>query len=251
MMTGGFQTPVTNIANGIVGRFGGGTFSDGALKLAITEENLSMGLTPNIIKAVVFFTDGQANTVQRTVTCQGGANGVQSGTWNMGGTDAPSTSVYFLSTSNANYAKPICPPGSGNHNAIAYPININPDQNGEYCASQSDGKSVCNGTFTSSITGKQLAITTDDVRPDALNDAILDSNTLRANNVIVYAIGLGADPQASFLCQVANDPCPTYGGNPSYNPNLPTGQYVPVADSTQLDSAFQEIANNIHLRLLQ
>ena len=245
MMTGGFQTPVTNAANGIVGRFNGGTFSDGALKEAIVEENLNMNLPPNIIKAVVFFTDGQANTVQRTVTCTGGST-LQSGTWNIGGTDAPTTGVYFLSTSNTNYQNNsrLCP-----GNAIAYPLNYNPISS--ICAYQTGTSGACNGTFTSSITGKQLAIDTADVRPDALNDAILDSNTLRANKVIVYAVGLGPDPQASFLCQVANDPCPTYGGNPSYNPNLPTGQYVPAADASQLDAAFQEIANNIHLRLLQ
>lgn len=248
MMTGGFLTPVTAAANAMPGRFAGGTFSDGGLKVAITEEQLNMGLSPNIIKAVVFFTDGQANTIQRTVTCQGNGhnNAVESGTWNIGGTDAPTTSVYFLSTSNTAYKSPICP---GN-NAIAYPLNINPSNT--ICASQNDNSTgVCNGKFTSSINGNQLSINTTNVRADALNDAILDSNTLRANNVIVYAIGLGADPQASYLCQIANDPCLTFGGNPSYNPNLPSGEYQPAANASQLAAAFQEIANNMHLRLLQ
>jgi hypothetical protein len=245
MMTGGFQAPITTAANAMPGRFAGGTFADGGLKLALTEELLDMKLSPNIIKAVVFFTDGQTNTVQRTVTCQGNGknNAVESGTWNMGGTDTGDT-VYFLSTSNTDYKNRICP----GDNAIAYPLNINPTNT--ICASQTNGSSVCNGKFTSSISGQQLSITSTNVRADALNDAIIDANTLRANNIIVYSIGM-ASAEASYLCQIANDPCLTYGGNPNYNPNLPTGEYQPVTNTSQLAAAFQEIANNIHLRLLQ
>jgi hypothetical protein len=70
----------------------------------------------------------------------------------------------------------------------------------------------------------------------------------------VYTIGLGDfdDTLNTFMCEMANDPCPSYkSGNPMYNPALPVGQYVLAVNSTQLDAAFQEIANSIHLRLLQ
>jgi hypothetical protein len=243
MMTGGFQSPVESAANGMPARFNGGTFSDGALQLAYTEEQKNMGLTGNIVHAV-FFTDGQANTIQTPLTCTGGGN-LLSGTWNIGGMDPPNNNlIAFMSTDNTSYKGKNCP-GKGN-NVIAYPLNNTPP-NGGSCASQNDGSSnACNGDFLSTVTGTMLKTTWANVNADALQRAVTDANTMRANNIIVYTIGLGADPQASFLCQVANDPCSS-----TYNPNLPVGEYVPAANASQLGAAFQEIANNIHLRLVQ
>jgi hypothetical protein len=92
------------------------------------------------------------------------------------------------------------------------------------------------------------------VNSDALNRSVQDANIMRAAGYVVYSVGLHGPSGVlnnTFLCQIANDPCLAYGGNPTFDPNLPSGEFVPASDYTQLGSAFQEVANNIHLRLVQ
>jgi Flp pilus assembly protein TadG len=232
MHTGGFQQPITNAINAI--QFKGATFSDGALQLAFQQEQINLGLTGNIIHVVVFFTDGNANTVQNQLVCTKGAlQSAKSVNWNIGGFDPATgqtvgTLVGFM-TPNTNT-------GSTN------------------CTESNGSQSCCASTFPSTLTGTQMAINWTNVNADALNRAVQDANTMRANNIFVYAIGLhgGAGVlDSSFLCQIANDPCTSYGGNPSYNANLPVGEFILVTDSSGLSAAFQQVANDIHLRLLQ
>jgi len=246
MQTGGFQSSITSIANGMPGRFNGATYSDGALLAAITEESLPMGLTGTIVHAVVFFTDGNANTVQTRLTCSSGS--VNTGTiWNIGGLDSPpnqSNIVGFVSTNN--------PPSNCRSNG---PLNSNPTYE---CGTQGDvppnnPSNFCNGTFQTG-TGTQANLTFANVNSDALNRSVQDANIMRAAGYVVYSVGLHGPSGVlnnTFLCQIANDPCLAYGGNPTFDPNLPSGEFVPASDYTQLGSAFQEVANNIHLRLVQ
>jgi Flp pilus assembly protein TadG len=238
MHTGNFQSAVTNIANGLPGRFQGATFSDGALQMALTQEQINLGLTGNIIHAVVFFTDGNANTIETALTCTKAGN-LPSGIWNIGGYDTPQNLVGFVST---NVTSSSC----------SHPLNTNPNN---ACAAQTDGSTdVCNGKFPSTVTGKPTTISWANVNADALNRAVTDANTMRADNIIVYSIGLHGSSgvlDTTFLCEIANDPCTAYGGNPLYNPNLPVGEMVLATDSTQLAAAFQQIADAIHLRLLR
>jgi Flp pilus assembly protein TadG len=249
MNTGGFQAPVTAVANGIRARFNGGTFTDGALQEAFIEEEapVSPPLTGNIVNVVVLFTDGQANTIQVPLTCSAKTS-LQSGTWNVGGTDSAGD-VDFMTTSNTYYQTHKCSNG-----ITAYPLNSNPPNNSD-CAGQTDNRqSACDGLFPSTLTGTNMPLTHANVTADAKNRAVLDTNNMRNNNIVVYTIGLGDfdDTLNTFMCEMANDPCPSYkSGNPMYNPALPVGQYVLAVNSTQLDAAFQEIANSIHLRLLQ
>jgi Flp pilus assembly protein TadG len=234
MHTGGFQQPITNSINAI--QYQGDTYSDGALQLAFQQEQLNLGLTGNIIHVVVFFTDGNANTVQNQLICTGGTlQNPKSVNWNIGGFDPQNgqtvgTWVGFI-TPNIDTGSTSC--------------------------SENNSQSCCTSTFPSTLTGTQMPINWTNVNADALNRAVQDANTMRANNIFVYAIGLHPTTggvgvlNTAFLCQIANDPCPAYGGNTSYNANLPVGEFILVTDSSGLSSAFQQVANDIHLRLLQ
>lgn len=241
MMTGGFQQPIINAANAMV--FSGGTFTDGGLQRALATEN---AFTPppgtNPTKVVVFFTDGNANTVEGPLTCNGGGN-VQSGTWNFGGTDTVNTTL-FLTTSNTYYQ---------NNNACpsAYPLTNNPSS---VCFSQQDtGTNACsyNGqtsTFTA-LSGAAETISWANVTADARNRSISDANTMRNLGITVYAVGLGGaftPVDQTFLCEVANASC-----SPTYNSALLPGAMQYAATADQLDEAFQEIAGVIRLRLTQ
>jgi Flp pilus assembly protein TadG len=258
MQTGNFQTGISNIAKNYASRFQGATFSDGALQLAQTEEAINLNLPTSVVHVVVFFTDGNANTIQTPLTCTAAGNVPSApapGGWRIGGTDPPNnTEVGFVTSSVAGACSP---------------INGNPANFCNYSrtcgGTQNDGTTTCcNGQFTS-LSGPQT-ITWAHVNADALNRAIADANAMRATTpaTIVYAIGLkGPDGvlDKGFLCQIANDPSTGTGNGPdgypycssyfTYNPNTPQGQMVLASNSSELTAAFQQIASDIRLRLMQ
>jgi Flp pilus assembly protein TadG len=266
-VTGNFQAPIIaairGIDNGTVDAgFRGATFSDGALNLAKTEEAINLGLSPNtnVVHVVVFFTDGSANTVQDSLNCTGGSslNKGAAGpwTWNFGGYDDGST-VGFISTHNLYY-------GTATHCAdyngrvppdVYYDLNNNPYDD---CDNQSGGTGACNSTFNSHVAGKQMPLTWTNVNQDALFRAVADADAMRATvprPTIVYAVGLHGGSGVLddlFLCKIANDPGAFCAGKGFvFNPNTPQGVYAPATDFSQLTAAFQQIASNIRLRLLQ
>jgi hypothetical protein len=223
MRTGGFQAAITDAAKNMSHNFLGATWSDGALQQAITQEG-SLTLPANVVHVVVFFTDGNANTIQDTLTCKSGS--LSSGTWNFGGYDNPSDGVGYF-TPNTNPTYPVCeePPNS--------------------CCSSP-------GTFPSHSHGKAMPINFHQVNSDADYRARQVANNMRAATppIIVYAIGLqgpGGSANKVFLCEIANDPtC-----SPTFDSTQPAGQMVMASDSTQLNSAFLTIASEIRLRLLR
>jgi hypothetical protein len=70
---------------------------------------------------------------------------------------------------------------------------------------------------------------------------------MRADGIIVYAIGVGTHINADFLAQVANDP--SLAGTPGYVATSYDGEYVVANDVSQLSGVFQTIASKILLRL--
>jgi hypothetical protein len=168
----------------------------------------------NLQKVVIFFTDGNSNSVKSAATCTSGK--LKSGTWNIGGYDDGKDVGFFT-----------------------------PGTNNESCSN------CCTGTFTT-ISGGQAQINWTNVSGpsgDARARAIADSDNMRAAGITVYAIGLGnaTEPvNPSFLCEIANDPC-----SPTYNSSLPTGamEWAPTAEA--LDQAFQAVATIIRLKLTQ
>jgi Mg-chelatase subunit ChlD len=82
----------------------------------------------------------------------------------------------------------------------------------------------------------------------AFNTADAAGQSIRTDSTyspIIYTIGLGSSVDTDFLKRLANDP--SYS---NYNSSLSKGQYVYASDSSQLDSAFREIASMV-LKLSQ
>lgn len=80
---------------------------------------------------------------------------------------------------------------------------------------------------------------------------------MRAQGVIVYAVGLGDKINYPFLQQMANDPGGTAFEGFSYNAAQPQGIAVLAVDcpgpscSSELNQAFQTIATDILLNITQ
>jgi hypothetical protein len=101
-----------------------------------------------------------------------------------------------------------------------------------------------------------VAINWANVDQEAAYRVIADANAMRSATppTIVYAVGLqgpGGSADKSTLCQIANDPSSACAPYFTYNPNTPKGEMVMAQDSTELFAAFQQIASDIRLRLLQ
>ncbi len=222
-----FQTPIaTGISNM---NFSGGTFGPGGLTLAKTQEDSVIPQQgQNLVKVVVYFTDGLVNEIQDTFQCtsQWGAT-----LYNYGGYDSGSNVDFFKPTDGTDWG------GLDNNNNP--PHSPTPD---------------CTGVtkFTSQIDGSQKSFTRTNVTADAQYRALQTANALRAEGVYVYSIGLGSDPSQTFLQEIANDP-----SSPTYNSSQPQGLAVfapdcPSAKCTQeLQQVFQTIAAKILLRLIQ
>ncbi|PSH02803.1 MAG: hypothetical protein CXZ00_15510 [Acidobacteria bacterium] len=216
MQTGGFKTKVKNLtAKMNYSYFGGATFSDGGLQQGLIQNN-SITVSGNVVKVVVFFTDGYANTIQDTLSC-GGGHHIANGLWNFGGYDSPSQ-VGFM-----------------------YPTGT--DQTPQCTGT---GTSCCNGKFPSHATGKLERIKWNKVSDDSEYRAIQTSNTMRSdtNNMIVYSIGLGSNLNKDFLYQIANDP-----NSSTYDSTKPVGQAAFAPTAADLQVIFQSLASKILLRL--
>jgi Flp pilus assembly protein TadG len=208
---------------------------------------LAKVLTPNTIRAAVFFTDGWPNILQDNFTCGGAKTavsllycGCDPGDEVLAGVQCSATAsqtTFFDPTSCASNNS--CnAPNSGCGSGTGKNPTLFPDQ--QTGASESlTNVSYCGGTAPG---GQQLA-------SDAMYRAVKVAQSMQANGIYVYSIGMGSaiTGQASaeeFLREVANDP-----NAATYNPNLPQGEAVFASTSTQLSQVFQVIASKILLRL--
>lgn len=223
-MTTPFIAKVTSAANNI--NWAGGTFSDGGMTNALAIENsVVVPTNQNVIKAVVFFTDGLANMIQNTLSCSPNP-------WVFGGYDS-GTQVLFTPTN-----LPITVDAQNN------PWNYGGCYYDNGCAASAP--TCCSGVSQFlSIDGTLKNFCRANVTEDATNRVIQVANQMRANGIYVYSIGLsdGTLP-VDFLQNVANDP-----EGPQYNPLLPTGQAVITGNGADLNQLFQQIAGDILLRL--
>ena len=233
-----FQTPIANLIKNI--NFSGGTFGLGGLVLAKAQED---SVTPqqgeNLVKVVVYFTDGKVNEIQDTFNC---TNQWGHTLYNYGGYDPSSPPNnyfdFFNPTTGADYNSELGI-NSGLDSSGYPPHYPTPD---------------CRGvtTFTSQINGQQETFSRANITADAQYRALQVANALRAEGVYVYSVGLGSDPSETFLQEVANDPA-----SPTYNSSQPQGIAVfapdcPSSTCTQeLQQVFQTIASKILLRLTQ
>jgi hypothetical protein len=218
-MTEPFLSRIDNAVNRMP--FGGGTNSYAAMVDAQAQIQGAPLSGPNVRKVAVFFTDGWANMLSDNLACTSGSTVTTPMLY--GGCDPGDTQlgycqgqVFFMDPTSGNMTN-------------------------------------CNAkTFPSQQTGGPLALTPNNptgmtnVANDADYRAIQLANTMRSQNIVVYAIGLGGAINEPFLQQIANDPASS-----TYNPNQPVGQAVFAPNSTQLDEVFQVIAAKILLRLTQ
>jgi Flp pilus assembly protein TadG len=222
-----FIAPITNAANAMT--FSGGTFGPGGLTLA-KAQNDSVTVQPgqNVVKVVVYFTDGYVNEIQDTFNCPSAK------LINYGGYDS-GTSVDFFDPANGT--------DWGGVESHGYPPY---DSHPHYCTGVTK--------FISAINGTSKSFTRSNVTADADYRALQTANAMRAENpgMYVYAIGLGSSVDQTFLKQIANDPASS-----AYNPAQPAGMAVFATNcpssqcTTQLQQVFQTIAARILLRLAQ
>ena len=204
-----FLNPITKAVNKMA--FGGATYSQGGLLDGQTQINsVAVAAGANVVKVAVFFTDGWANTVENTLNCP------PSTLLNFGGCAPPEAAVGWCS-------------------GISFmdPVNGN---------TRSCGAS----SFPSQITGGPVSLTQTNIANDAMYRAIQVANSMRAQGIAIYSIGLGDKISQAFLQQVANDPASS-----TFDPNQPVGQAVFAATAADLQGVFQTIASEILLRLSQ
>jgi Mg-chelatase subunit ChlD len=231
-----FKTPITNAVNAMP--YAGGTFGPGGLTLA-QSQNDSVTVLPgqNVVKVVLYFTDGYANEIQDTFLCPA------STVINYGGYDSGSSVDAFDPTNGTDWGTV---PTSGTYKSDI-PYTSKPD----YCKSSTG---VYVKTFYSQQYNAQQSFTRTNVTAESVYRALQTTTAMRTETIptYIYSIGLGNSVDQAFLKQIANDPAST-----TYNPNQPVGmaQFVPNCPSTQctaeLQQVFLTIASRILLRLTQ
>ena len=204
-----FLNPITKAVNKMA--FGGATYSQGGLLDGQSQINgVAVAAGANVVKVAVFFTDGWANTVQNTLNCP------PSTLLNFGGCAPPEAAVGWCS------GKSFMDPTNGNTRS---------------CGATS---------FPSQMTGGSVSLTQTNIANDAMYRAVQVANSMRAQGIAIYSIGLGDKISQAFLQQVANDPASS-----TFDPNEPVGQAVFAATAADLQGVFQTIASEILLRLSQ
>lgn len=244
-----FQTAVTNVANGLVGNFGGGTYSQGGLDYAANQLcNWAVpGIypfaggcpaVPNTTKVVVFFTDGWANTNYDALRTQ------------PGGAGCPATPVYYGGCAWPEAQAGWCN-GSGSP-----PYLSMWDSSGRTVSGCRPSKfPVQMPGNPGTLNSNQDAET--NVPNEAMYRAMTWANSMRAQGVLVYAVGLGTMISQPFLKQMANDPTGTAFEGFSYNSSQPQGLAVYANDcpgplcAPELKTAFQTVATDILLKITQ
>ena len=198
--------------------FGGATYAQGGLLDAKAQVTGVASPPPNSVKVVVFFTDGWANTNQDTLKGK---------LVNYGGCSPVEAAVGWC---NAFFCMD---PNTGA--TISYNLGS---------AGSCNGSSTFTAQDPSIRNPAQLNIT--NVSQDAKYRAVQLANTMRAQGITVYSIGLGDKIDQTYLQELANDPA-----SPQYDPSQPSGlaEFAPTAN--ELDTAFQTIASKILLRLTQ
>jgi Flp pilus assembly protein TadG len=214
---------------------GGDTFSQHGLTNALVQiARAPVNPGENVLRAVVFFTDGFANVIQDTLSCPTPT------LYNFGG-NAPSEPCY-ISFYDPSTGNEICQKNDG----------CNPNQAVTMSGcTKSWWPNPCSATkFFSQATQTSNVFTRVNICLDAEYRSIQVANEMRANPtnpVIVYSIGLATSSSSvnvDFLKKVANDPTLTGHVATPYD-----GVTVIAPSSAQLGAAFQLIARKIALRL--
>ena len=147
-----FKTSITNAVNALT--FSGGTFGPGGLTLA-KAQNDSVLVQPgqNVVKVVVYFTDGYVNEIQDTFNCPAAK------LINYGGYDTGSSVDFFNPANGTDWG------GADSHGYPPY------DTTPHYCTGVTK--------FTSAINGSQKTFTRSNVTADASYRALQTATAMR------------------------------------------------------------------------
>jgi len=250
-----FKTAITNKVKAL--SFVGGTFGTGIgdnpsqsstvgppLWMAQQQVDSIVPLPgENLVKVVVYFTDGLMNTVQDKFNCPS-AKVINYGGYDVSSGDQSTTPDFFDISNGTDWGT--VSTSSGSRGAFPY------DSNRDYCKNSS-GQYIT--TFYSQYYKAQKSFIQSTVTAEAKYRALQTATAMRSEDkpVFIYVIGLGSgvssDTQA-FLAQIANDPA--YA---TYNASQPAGMFLYVPDcpsatcTSELTVAFQAIAAKVMLRL--
>lgn len=242
-----FKTTITTAVNGL--KFSGGTFGTGAgtgsllsstmgppLSLAQSQvDSITAKPGENIVKVVVYFTDGLMNTIQDNFACPSTV------LLNYGGHDSGSQVDIFDPSTGTDWGHYTS--GTG------FPY----DAKGDICKNTS-GQIVTK--FLEQKTGVQTTLGQTAVTADAQYRAIQTAIAMRTESptsTFIFTIGLGSGVTTTtqaFLAQLANDP--SYS---TYVSGQPAGLFFYIPDcpsstcTTAVQKAFQTIAAKVMLRL--
>jgi Flp pilus assembly protein TadG len=260
------KTPVDNAVSAISWKTNY-TNSQSGLLLGQTQIANQFALVPtgqNVLKVLVFFTDGWPNIIQDCLLCAGSTTTDPNCLAN-----SHKTSLIYCGCDAGDEALGLCRNTPCATNSAQPVCFFNPSSCGadDTCSAPTTG---CGKTGSGSlplptIFPDQFIGTTESLSnvnycggtstqySDAMYRSVQVSTAattgLLAQNVYVYSIGMGTaiTGQATakqFLQEVANDTA-----SPLFNSNLPQGEAVFASTSAQLDSVFQIIASKILLRL--
>jgi Flp pilus assembly protein TadG len=205
-----FTAPITTAVDAM--QFKGATFSQAGLADGLTQiTSVPVASGESVVKVAVFFTDGWANTIEDTLSCPA------STLLEVGGCAPPEQTAGWCS--NYGFFNPV-----------------------------TGGGAQCSGatTFPSQSTGSSEPLSTENISNDAMYRANLVATQMRAQNIVVYSIGLGTFISEPFLQQLANDPASS-----TFDGTQPIGEAVFAPTAADLQSVFQDIANKILLRISQ
>ena len=191
----------------------GRTFSEGGLMIGFNQVN---GTVPSsletVVKVVIFFTDGFANTFQTNFACSATP-------LNLGQGDPPFGGLY---TAGAPWGFNFMDPTTGNNVAC----------------SDTTFKSIFDGST------KTISQNNQNIWNEGQLHALSVADQIRTAGILVYSIGLGGGLNQDFLKNIANDPTGS-----AYTTNQISGEAAFAPDASQLQAIFDTIANKILLRL--
>ncbi len=190
----------------------GRTFSEGGLMIGFNLVNNTPVTTgEKVVKVIVFFTDGFANTFETNLSCR-------TAPINLGQSDPPFGGSF---TAGAPWSYEFIDPSGGSDPS-------------------------CSDTTFPSIAGGNLTISQNNqnIWNEGQRHALAVANQIRGANILIYSIGLGGGLNQDFLRNIANDPAGSL-----YNTNQISGEAEFAPDASQLAAIFNQIATKILLRL--
>jgi hypothetical protein len=202
-------------------QYSGYTFFSAGLDAAFKQnETVVRDQSPTVLKVIVIFTDGNANTLQQRVDCPPDL-------WNITAGDegpAHSNDVYLLD------------PLTGA--PLHYSVDGGPISG---CSDLTTFPSSILRNVVRHLTGPTAG---DDIRDESRLRSLAQASEARAAGNIIYTIGLGGGADQDFLREIANDP-----SSATFDPHQPAGEFTYAPTAAELGSVFQLVARKILVRI--